>query len=280
MVWPSSLGREPSGRSAKRAVVRTLSRATNRYERLGGVHRAYWRARLGLLAEDGTVRVGGTTADFAVTTRSERRRVRHLGGERRILRALLDGLTGSETVWDVGACVGTYACFTAKRLSDGHVVAFEPELTNRRRLEENLAANAPRDRWDVSPAALSDADGTGTLASEFVEAGGGHHYLIDSDDGIPVERRRGESLLDAGTPAPDILKVDVQGAELRVLRGMGSALDSVNHIYLEVHSTKTERYGSSSTEVEAFLQRAGYSLERLGEPANGRPGVYFLYAHR
>ena len=280
MVSSSSLGRGPSGESVKRAVVRTLSRTANRYERLADVHRAYWRARLGLLAEDGTVRVGGTTAHFAVTTRSERRRVRHLGGERRVLRAFLDGLTGSETVWDVGACVGTYACFAASRLRDGRVVAFEPEPTNRRRLEQNLAANAPRDRWDVSPVALSGADGAGRLASEFVEAGGGHHYLTDSDDGVPVERRRGESLVASGMPAPDVLKIDVQGAELQVLRGMGDALDSVDHLYLEVHSTKAERYGSAAADVEAHLRRVGYALERLGEPANGRPGVYLLHASR
>lgn len=280
MVSLGSLGRRPSGERAKRAVVRTLSRATNRYERLGDVHRAYWRGRLALRPEDGTVRVGGTTAEFGVSTRSERRRVRHLGGERPVLRAMLDGLTGAETVWDVGACVGTYACFVVRRLSGGSVVAFEPEPTNRRRLRENLTANAPGDRWEVSPVALSDTDGTGTLASEFVEAGGGHHHLTEADDGVPVELRRGESLLTSGTPAPDVLKVDVQGAELRVLRGMDDALSSVDDVYLELHPTKAERYGSSAAEVETFLREAGYSLDRLGEPTNGRPGVYFLHARR
>lgn len=280
MASSDSLWRRPSGEPAKRVAVRTLSRAANRYERLDDVHRAYWRGRLLLRRGKATVRVDGTTAEFDVTTRSERRRVDHLGGERPVLRTLLDNLAGTETVWDVGACVGTYACLVARRLSSGRVVAFEPEPTNRRRLRENLSANAPGDRWKISPAALSDVDGSGNLASEFVEEGGGHHYLTESGDGIPVEVRRGESLVAAGTPAPDVLKVDVQGAELRVLRGMGDVLPSVDEVYLEVHPTKAKRYGSSAAEVETFLQEAGYTLDRLGEPTNGRPGVYFLHARR
>ncbi|MDS0295303.1 FkbM family methyltransferase [Halogeometricum luteum] len=269
--------------TSKGALLGVASRLANRYDVLGTIHRAYWRARLAAFAEGGTVRVGGTTARFAVATRSERRRVRHLGGERFVLEMLLDELTGDETLWDVGACVGTYACLAAGRLADGHVVAFEPEPTNRRRLESNLRENAPASRWTALPTALSDYDGSTPLASEFTEAGGGHHRLAASDaagGGTPVEVRRGAGLCAAGVPAPDVLKVDVQGAELQVLRGMGAVLDGVGTVYVEMHREKTAWYGSTTDEVEAFLADRGYATERLGEPTNGRPGVYFLRAHR
>lgn len=269
--------------ASKRALAGVASRLADRYDVLGTVHRAYWRARLAALVEDGTVQVGETTARFGVSTRSERRRVEHLGGERFVLEALLEGLSGDETVWDVGACVGTYACFAAQRLSDGHVVAFEPEPTNRRRLECNLRENAPASRWTALSTALSDYDGAASLASEFTEAGGGHHHLDAFDareDRTPVEVRRGASLCAAGVPAPDVLKVDVQGAELQVLRGMGAALDGVETMYVEMHREKTAWYGSTTDEVEAFLEDSGFTIERLGGPTNGRPGVYFLRADR
>jgi FkbM family methyltransferase len=253
---------------------------TNRFDRLGAVHRAYWRMRLRVLAEDGSLRVRGSTSDFGVSTRSERRRVRNLGGERFVLESLLDDLTGTETFWDVGACVGTYACFAAQRLTEGRVVAFEPEPTNRRRLDSNLRANAPGDRWKLSSLALADFDGSGRLASEFVEPGGGHHHLSPSDDGVPVDVRRGETLCRRGMPAPDVMKIDVQGAELRVLRGMGDALSAPDTLYVEMHTEKTGRYGSTTADAEEFLADAGYSVERLGEPTNGRPGVYFVRASR
>ncbi|QLG29563.1 FkbM family methyltransferase [Halorarum halophilum] len=225
------------------------------------------------------MQVGDTTARFGVSTRSERRRVRRLGGERFVLEAFLEDLTGTETVWDVGACVGTYACFAAQKLPEGRVIAFEPEPTNRVRLRVNLRANAPPERWQIVPAALSDRDGTATLASEFVEPGGGHHYLSDGA-GRPVEARRGESIASRGYPSPDVLKLDVQGAELDALHGMGDALDGVDVIYAELHTRKSGRYGTTVEEVEEYLRKAGYSVEHLGEPTTGRPGVYFVRAYR
>lgn len=261
------------------ALVGVAGRLANRSDAVGALHRAYWRARLAVLPESGTVSVGRTTARFAVSTRSERRRVRHLGGERFVIETLLDRLDGGETVWDVGAGVGTYACFLAQRLPTGRVVAFEPEPTNAARLRTNLRTNAPADRWTVVAAALADRDGTAALASEFVEPGGGHHYLTDAE-GVSVSVRRGASLVSEGVPAPDVLKLDVQGAELLALQGMGDALSTVDRIVAELHTEKTGRYGTTAREVEAFLADSGYAVERLGKPTNGRPGVYFVYTSR
>ncbi|SFL56928.1 methyltransferase, FkbM family [Halogranum rubrum] len=253
---------------------------TKRYDSLGELHRVYWRWRLALFPEDGTVTVGETTARFTVSTRSERRRAKRLGGERRVIEMFLDELSGSEVVWDVGACVGTYACLIARRLSSGCVVAFEPDPTNRSRLSENLSANAPTERWRTSAVALSDTDDESVLQSEFVEAGGGHHYLSDHRDGLPIEVRRGDSVVASGYPAPDMLKIDVQGAELQVLRGLGGLLDGVDTIYVELHTEKSKRYGTTTDEIEAFLREEGYSLTHLGDPTNGRPGAYLVRAHR
>ncbi|MFB6165671.1 MAG: FkbM family methyltransferase [Haloarculaceae archaeon] len=223
-------------------------------------------------------RVGGRRARFDVSTRTEYVRAADLGGEAHVLESLLDGLDGDEVVWDVGACVGTYACFLARALPDGHVVAFEPEPTNRRRLRRNLAANARPERWTVVADALSDTDGRATLSAEFEEAGAGHHRLVPAGgDGPQVTTRRGDSL--AGVlPRPDVVKIDVQGAELQVLRSMGDALAAVDRVYVEVHRQAIERYGATPSAVESALRDAGFALSRLGEPTANRGGVYFLEA--
>lgn len=261
--------------------------------------RAYWR--IGSLLHGGsrTVAVGGASAEFGLSTRAEYLRAKSLGGERPVLTALLEELTGTETVWDVGACVGTYTCLVATKLTTGRVVGFEPEPANYARLQANLVANAPGERFATARVALSDRDGNATLCSESAEAGGGHHYLTSAlatgEDGRPVEgrlagdrstnarpveKRRGETLVRRGLAAPDLLKIDVQGAELDVLRGMDRVLESVETIYLEVHPEKCTRYGTTAKEVERYLQAAGYELTHLGEPMTGRPGVYFLRAGR
>jgi FkbM family methyltransferase len=243
------------------------------------VESAYWRLGAFLLGGKRTVRVGDATARFGLSTRAEYLRAKSLGGERPVIEALLGELDGTETVWDVGACVGTYACLVADTLSTGSVIAFEPEPTNRSRLRSNLKRSAPRERWAVSPVALSDRNGTATLRSDSTEAGGGHHYL-SAGDGYPVETRRGASLVEEGLAAPDVLEIDVQGAEGQVLSGLGDVLRGVRAIYLEVHPEKCRRYGTTAEDIERFLRETGYSLERMGTPTTGRSGVYFLRARR
>lgn len=261
-------------------VASTPSRLASRFSIVPITHRAYWRWRLALGSRDKAATVSGTTARFVVSTWSERKRLRDFGGEQFVLEQLLEDLTGSETVWDVGACVGTYACFAAQRLPEGHVVAFEPEPMNRSRLRENLYMNAEMSRWDVSEAALFDFDGEATLTSEFVEVGGGHHHISVGGNGLTVRMRRGDTLIAEGVPVPDILKMDVQGAELQVLHGMGESLENVHTIYAELHTEKTGRYRTTTSAVEAFLRDEGYTVDYLGEPTSGRPGVYFIKAQR
>ena len=247
------------------------------------IESAYWQ--LGTLARGGTrtVRVGEVTARFGLSTRAEYLRAKSLGGERAVIEALLRDVAGGETVWDVGAGVGTYTCLIANALETGRVVGFEPEPTNRARLRANLDRNASGERWAVSGVALWDHDGEARLASESesgsIEAGDGHHYL-STEGGRRVETRRGASLLVDGLAPPDVLKIDVQGAEGEVLAGIGEALSDVRGIYLEVHPEKCRRYGTTAEDVERFLREAGYSLARLGVPATGRSGVYFLRARR
>jgi FkbM family methyltransferase len=244
------------------------------------IEKAYCMVRIAASGGELDAQIADTVVNFGLSTRGEYRRAKDLGGERAVIEALLAELSGTETVWDVGACVGTYTCFIASRLTTGCVVGFEPEEVNRSRLRMNLAHNASAERFQVSPVALSDENGTATLSSEFVEAGGGHHYLTD-ETGPQIETKRGDTLVrEKSLSAPDVVKIDVQGAELAVLRGLDGVLDGIRSIYLEVHPEKCGRYGATAEAVEAFLRDAGYSLMHLGEPTDRRSGVYFVHASR
>lgn len=270
----------------KNRFLNTVAWIADRYGVLSFVNEVYWKvdaayclARMAVAGAEVEVQIGETSARFGRSTRAEYRRTKNLGGERAVIETLLSELNGTETVWDIGACVGTYTCLVASTLTTGCVVGFEPETTNRSRLRMNLEQNAFTTHWEISPMALSDENGTCTLASEFVEAGAGHHYLSSAESGPPVETRRGDSLIDeTDCAAPDVIKIDVQGAELDVLRGLDGILDDVRSIYLEVHSKKCGRYGTSPEEIELFLTTAGFSLTSLGKPTNRRSGVYFIHA--
>lgn len=263
---------------------RYLWRACEAAGLASGIRRAYLTGWTALNGPRYRVRVGDHEASFEITSWIEFRRLTTLHGERGILASLLAELTGTEVVWDVGANVGMYACFLARALPSGLVVGIEPEQANARRLDSNLRANAAPDRWRTVRVALSDRDGEGHLATEHQPpdrppVGAGHHFLKENGP-IHVTRRRGERLVQDGTPAPDVMKIDVQGAELDVLRGMGESLSSVDLLYLEVHTEKCRRYGTTAETIERFLRDAGFSLTNLGEPDWRREGVYYLRAAR
>ena len=83
----------------------------------------------------------------------------------------------------------------------------------------------------------------------------------------------------AGVGWIDGLKLDVQGAELAILRGAGALLDGVRVLDLEVEFNPIYRSQPLFADVDAFLRERGFALWRLGElthyglPGAGRAGT-------
>lgn len=236
----------------------------------------YWHVKLALHLWSASVSVGGYTVEFAADTRTEYQRATSLVGERDVVESLLSDVRESDVVYDIGANIGTHTCFVGKRLRDGTVVAFEPMPTNAVRLRHNLSANVPAGRWVVAELALSNDDGRGALAVESRSYGEGKHALSRNGE-LDIEVRRGETLVESGRyPAPDILKIDVEGAELKVLEGFGDLLSEVRVVYAELHHDLSAGYGTSTQEIEAYLRDRGFEVDRLSE----RSDAYHIRATR
>lgn len=63
-----------------------------------------------------------------------------------------------------------------------------------------------------------------------------------------------------GRTSPDLLKIDVEGAEYQVLTGAQRILADRPVVFLEVHPTQLRRFGSSAAEVIGLMTAAGYDL--------------------
>jgi FkbM family methyltransferase len=272
----------------KEKLTKAVSEVVNRSAFFSTVYGNCWRYWFHLADNRITNNVSDITAEFDVSTRSEYVRAKQLGGEKPILATLLDELDGDEIVWDIGACVGTYSCFIANALTSGRVIAFEPNPRNRTRLMENLQLTNDAHRWDISPVALYNDTSEKYLVSEFVEVGSGHHYLtaksdvdnIDSENKILIETQKADDLINQGYPAPDVIKIDVQGAEMPVLKGMKQTLAKTDTIFIEIHTEKCRRYNSSVADIKSLLQELGYELTKLAEPTTRRTGVCYICARR
>jgi FkbM family methyltransferase len=235
---------------------------------MAGVKAFYHRARY-LLADDVvTYEVGGRRADFHARSYAEFRRFQSLMGEEPILADLLDRLGPDDVFFDIGANVGTYSCFAAGQLDGGRVVAFEPEPANADRLRDNAGLNG-RD-IDLRRIALSDSNGTGQLERNGSTPGAGQHALArrPSLDTVEVPQSTGDRLVTGGTlPVPNVVKIDVEGAEMKVLDGLTATLarDACRHVYCEVHPDRLRRFDQHPDQLAGVLEAAGFTVSVLAE---------------
>lgn len=121
---------------------------------------------------------------------------------------------------DVGANVGIYSLIAGRRVGpEGTVVSVEPSPSTMRALRMTLAINGIAAIARPHECALGDAEGIATLHCEPTS---GHNSLIGPTESTfatyDVAVKRGEAVLDGLNPA--LIKVDVEGWELDVLRGL------------------------------------------------------------
>lgn len=120
------------------------------------------------------------------------------------------------TFVDVGANVGNHAVWALCSAGAGRVIAFEPGLVAHTVLTVNKALNN-LPRLDIRKVALSDRAGTACLGPAHPANLGGS-VLSESGPGQTIETQRGDVALTE--TLVDFLKVDVEGHEIEVLRGL------------------------------------------------------------
>lgn len=172
------------------------------------------------------------------------------------------------TVLDIGSNFGYYGLLAAEKAgSSGRVIAFEPYPPNRVQLQRNLELNQ-MDWVEVEDRALSDATGTVSFIIPPDSCLGVGR--IAANDGIRGQRVEVETLpLDAFATAAnlealDFVKLDVEGAEARVVRGGWETLKRFQPAMLvEINPEGLKEFGSTPEELVGMLQELGYGLFRV-----------------
>ena len=141
------------------------------------------------------------------------------------------GLEG-KVVYDIGAFHGLLTMYFARHATQ--VVAWEPNSKNRRRLEENLRLNS-FSNVIVRPYGLSSEPAVASMTFDSLVPG-----TASLDTNIATGSRHETVELrtldqEQGLKAPDLIKVDVEGFELEVLKGAGRALGRRPDLFLEMH---------------------------------------------
>lgn len=173
-----------------------------------------------------------------------------------------------DVVVDAGANIGYYTLLLARRVgAGGHVYAFEPAPDNFTILQENIARNGYRN-VTAEQKALADVSGIETLALSSTNYG--DHRLQSADsasESAQVETTTLDSYLDARDTDITLLKMDVQGAELRVLRGMMNLLmrRAPLTLLVEFFPSAMEQMGQVPSELLALLQAQCFTIHEIIE---------------
>ena len=178
-------------------------------------------------------------------------------------------LRRGDTFVDVGANEGMMTLLAAQIVgSEGQVIAFEPNPVPREILLENLRRNRI-DHVLVHAAGLSDSAGTLLLTVPLTNSGEGSFTKLEvpaTTVACPVHV--GDDLLRG--LHPQLLKIDVEGFETRVLKGLA---DTIVHarplISIEMIAGHLKRDQSTPDLVSELLQGWGYTGRRLALRKSG-----------
>jgi len=173
---------------------------------------------------------------------------------------------------DAGANEGIYSLFAASRVGQtGRVYSFEPSPREIERLKNNLSLNN-FPQLQIFPFALSDENGFSSFSIAEDEHSGVNRFgapprgvkMIHS---VNVPTRRLDDVAEQeGWDRVDVLKIDVEGAENRLIEGAAHILRTMRPLILfECSASALEGSGSSREELLEKLRSFDYVIYRFDE---------------
>ena len=222
------------------------------------------------------IRVAGQLAPIWVSPDAQLKYLKP--GERAFDRDLLElaeqRLGPNDVVWDVGANIGSFSVAAATIATAGEVVAIEADIWLAVLLQRTAAEPFFGGRLKVVHCAAAAEAGEARFvisargrASNALEVGGGHSPMVRAREIVLVPTLPLDDLLDQ-LAAPTFVKIDVEGAELLVLRGASRLLNEIRpRIYVEVDQRLAGEVMALlvAANYAAFDPRTGERLERCLE---------------
>jgi len=184
--------------------------------------------------------------------------------------AIAKHLSAGSVFVDVGAHIGYYSLKAAPVVGPGgHVIAVEPNPPTIRELEDNIRASGASAIISVQPVACSDTEATLDLFAA-PRRNTGQSSLSKSNASqtgqdvatYHVRARPLDDIIhDTGVSRVDVVKIDVEGAEMLVLKGSVNTLARYHPmVIVELIDAQLRSMGSSEAEVRAFMQAHGYAV--------------------
>jgi len=183
-----------------------------------------------------------------------------------MLRRVREGAT----ILDVGAHIGYYTLLFSKRAgAKGKVIAFEPSTETHERLLENISLN---DLHNITTVKAAASDRAGSAVINLAAGANTGSTSLHFDSGA-VDTEQVETVViddylrQHAIDAVDLIKIDVEGHELQVLKGLRRTLAApaatAPEIFIEVNENTLASAGTRVAAIFEELGAADYEAHRI-----------------
>ena len=200
--------------------------------------------------------------------------------EEAALNILHQNLRPKDIFVDVGSNIGYFTCLLSHTVDKGKVFSFEMGRENFKILNKNIGINRLGNVVTVNMA-VSNEDGVercvdapvGSAVLKIIEE---QDTKTDRADLTDVKSVSLDSYFSSAGIIPDVIKIDVEGAEIKVLKGMERllALPDIK-LLVEIHKKELKLFNSSEAEVRGILLKNGFNLQEM---SNGERKYDLLFA--
>jgi FkbM family methyltransferase len=198
-------------------------------------------------------------------------------GEVKLLKSLF---APNHTFIDVGGNIGVFSLIAAKRLTSGKVHTFEPSAYHLEKLRANLLLNK-FDNVRVHPVALSNQSQSSKLyfppsnASFLTNTGMASQFRFDQPPSNTEDIkcvRLDDYREFINLHCVDLIKIDVEGAEIDVLSGAIETIRTYRpHVVMEINLDHLRRAGRSTQEVIDYWNALDYKIFSISHDADLHP---------
>jgi len=185
--------------------------------------------------------------------------------EEAVTLLLLETLRNSQCFVDVGTNLGWYTCLASRAMPAGSVYGFEMDELNFALLQKNIAINHSCN-VDVYHAAVTDVPGHTSYMRISANPNPGLQLcagvrVTASREIISVKAITLDKFFEDKEVGPDVVKIDVEGAEMKVLKGMEGIMKvKAPKLFVEIHPKKMTNFKYSVQDLVSFLIDTGYQV--------------------
>lgn len=170
-------------------------------------------------------------------------------------------LSPGDCAMDIGANMGYDSLLMSQIVgATGSVIAFEPDHNNLRRLLENTK-NLQFQNIAIASLALADIESLVRMEIANIENTGMSNLRHAESNSLsqPVLVSRLANLMEFVTPINiSLVKIDVEGFEFKVIKGMGDYLNNIQALTCEINHEFLEQCGSSAKELFGYMNEHGF----------------------